>query len=193
MEIAASSVPVRPRLARGCVALATALLGLVLGGCGQTGFEAQTNASYDPGVGSNEAFGDVPVLAVLVVDNGEGNGTLSATLTRRTERPVSLVGVAATSSPSDGTQPEPIEVGFGEPLEIPANTEAAPLVLTNGTPISLSGETVQPGRFIELTFQFDNGQTVTLDAPVVSRPEEGGLYDDVPDGSSAPTEEPTDG
>jgi hypothetical protein len=193
VEIAASSVPVRPRSFRSAAALATVVLGLVLSGCTQTGFEAQTNASYDPGVGSNEAFGDVPVLAALVVDNGGGSGTLSATLTRRTEEPVSLTGVTAATVPSDGTQPEPIEVRFPGPLEIPANTEAAPLLLSKGSPIILTGEAVQPGRFVEVTFAFDNGQAVTLDAPVVGRPDEGGLYEDVPGGASATTEEPTDG
>lgn len=192
MQIAALSVPVRPRLLRGAAALAAAVLSLVLSGCGQTGFGAQTNASYDPGVGSNKAFGDVPVLAALVVDNGSGSGTLSATLTRRTEDPVSLTRVTAVTVPFDGTEPEPVEVAFAGPLEIPANTEASPLLLSEGTPIILTGEGVHPGRFIGVTFEFDNGQTVSLDAPVVTRPDEGGLYEDVPEGATTVTE-PTDG
>ena len=182
MQIAALSVPVRPRSLRRVATLAAAALGLVLSGCGQTGFEAQTNAQYDPGVGSNEAFGDVPVLAALVVDNGDGSGTLSATLTRRIEDPVSLDGVTAATVPSDGSQPEPIDVNFPGPLEIPPNTDAAPLLLSaSDDPIVLTGESVQPGRFLEVTFEFDNGQRVTLDAPVVTRPDSG-LYEDVPDG-----------
>jgi len=167
--------------------LAAGACALVLTGCTQTGFEAQTNASYDPGVGTNEAFGEVAVLGVLVVDNGEESGVLSATLTRRLDTEVQLTGVTAT-----GLEGEPIEVGFGEPIDVPANTEAAPLLLGSiDTPITMTGPEVQAGGFVRLTFEFSSGNSVALDAPVVGRPEEGvDPYTDIPTGS--PTATPTE-
>jgi hypothetical protein len=51
---------------------------------------------------------------------------------------------------------------------------------------------LRAGSFINVTFEFSNSQTVSLDAPVVGRPQEGGLYEDVPgapDATATPTEE----
>lgn len=189
MSLAPSLPPSRPHVARRVAALLTAALALALTGCTQTGFKAQTNASYDPGVGTNEAFGEIPVLAVLVVDNGNQTGTLSATLTRRTDTEVALTDVTATTIAEEGEEEEEIQVRFGGEVEIPSNTEAEPLVLTEeDNPTLLTGEAVEAGRFLSVTFAFSNGQSVTLDAPVVHRPEEGELYADVPgeSDSSAP-------
>jgi len=180
-----SLAPVSTRV-RSRAALAVGACAVVLAGCTQTGFEAQTNASYDPGVGTNEAFGEVAVLNVLVVDNGDQTGVLSATLTRRFDEQVQLTGVTAM-----GLEGERLDVGFGEPLDVPANTQASPLLLGSAqSPIVVSGEPVQAGRFIRMSFEFSNGNTVSLDAPVVGRSEEGGdPYTDIPTGS--PTASPT--
>lgn len=188
MSLAPSPLPARAYVCRRAAALAGAVLALTLTACSQTGFGAQTNARYDPGVGSNEAFGDVPVLAVLVVDNGNSTGTLSATLTRRTPDEVSLTGVTATSTEGDR-----IKVSFDGELEIPPNADAQPLVLTSGEPIVLSGEAVRAGNFVNVAFELSSGQSVSLDAPVVSRPDEGGLYADVPDDSGTPPQSPSGG
>lgn len=170
MSLAPLPMPARRRT----LAAAACALTLTLGGCTSTGFGAQTNASYDPGVGSNEAFGDVAVMAVLVVSEEEGEGTLSATLTRRTTDPVQLTGVTAVATDDD----EPVEVTFEEPIDIPANTAAAPLVLAGE--VSLSGPPVVAGYFVDITFEFSDGNSVTLDAPVVD-PGGSGIYDGVGD------------
>lgn len=192
MSLAPQSRSAPLNAGRRAAALTGSVLALVLAGCGQTGFEAQTNASYDPGVGSNEAFGQIPVLAALVVDNGGSSGTLSATLTRRIEDEVALTGVTASSLADEDTEAAPLDVSFGSQLDIPSNAESDPLVLTEEEPITISGEGVEAGSFISVTFEFSNGQTVGLNAPVVGRPQEGGLYEDVPgapDATATPTEE----
>src|SRR5919197_357824 len=51
-----------------------------ISGCADTSFDAQTNAVYDAGAGSNSRGDGVDVLNALIVDNGDGPGTLSATL-----------------------------------------------------------------------------------------------------------------
>lgn len=173
-----SLVPLPMPARRRAVAAAACALALALGGCTQTGFGAQTNSSYDPGVGSNEAFGDVAVMGVLVVSDEEGQGTLSATLTRRIDDPVELTAVTAVATDDD----EPVEVSFGEPVEVPQNTAAAPLVL--GDEVQLSGPPVAAGYFVDVTFEFSDGKTVTLAAPVVD-PGSSGIYDGV---GAEPTE-----
>lgn len=190
MSIASQSMSSHPHGARRAAALVGSAL-LVLTGCGQTGFSAQTNANYDPGVGSNEALGDIPVLAALVVDNGNSSGTLSATLTRRIAEEVTLTGVTATSLEDAQTQAQPLDVSLGSELEIPSNMSAEPLVLTDEEPIVVSGEEVEAGVFVNVTFEFSNGHSVSLDAPVVSRPAEGDLYADVSEGPEA-TETPSE-
>jgi hypothetical protein len=160
---------------RHTAAAAACALALALSGCTQTGFSAQTNAGYDPGVGSNEAFGDVATLAVLVVSEEEGEGTLSATLTHRIDdppEPVELTAVTAVATADD----EPIEVSFGEPIEVPPNEAAAPAVLANE--VQLSGPAVRAGYFVDVTFEFSTGKTVTVSAPVVDRGDTG-MYDGV--------------
>jgi hypothetical protein len=184
VSLAPPLMPTRSRVRRCAAALAAGALALGLGGCTQTGFEAQTNASYDPGVGSNEAFGDVAVLAALVVDNDGESGTLSATLTRRTDEEVQLTGVTAkpTDPESDGT----VEVEFPEPVDIPSNRTSSPLLLTElPEPIVLSGDPVIPGRVVDLAFEFSDGHVVELAAPVVERGEDSGLYENVPGPASS--------
>lgn len=191
MSLAPPLMPTRSRVRRCAAALAAGALALGLGGCTQTGFEAQTNASYDPGVGSNEAFGDIAVLAALVVDN-EGSGTLSATLTRRTDEEVQLTGV--TAEPTDPELEGTVEVEFPEPVDIPSNRTANPLLLTElPEPIVLSGDPVIAGRFVDLTFEFSDGHVVELAAPVVERVEDSGLYEDVPDPLDPASSEPATG
>jgi len=171
-----SLAPLLPMPARRRTAAVVACaLAMALSGCTQTGFGAQTNAGYDPGVGSNEAFGDVAVLAVLVVSEQEGEGTLSATLTHRIDEPpepVELTGVTAVATDDD----EPIEVAFGEPIEVPPNEAADPVVL--GGEVQLSGPAVEAGYFVDVSFEFSTGKTVTLSAPVVD-PGDTGIYDGV--------------
>ena len=170
------SLAPRPMPARRRTVAAVACALALTSGCTQTGFGAQTNASYDPGVGSNQAFGDVAVMAVLVVSGSEGKGTLSATLTHRIDDPeqlpVQLTAVSAVATDDD----EPVEVTFGEPIDIPANDAANPLVLANE--VQLSGPAVVAGYFVDVTFEFSSGRTVTLSAPVVD-PGGSGIYDGV--------------
>ena len=180
MSLAPQPMPAR----RHTAAAAACALALALSGCTQTGFSAQTNASYDPGVGSNEAFGDVAVMAVLVVSEQEGEGTLSATLTHRIDQPellpVELTAVSAVATDDE----EPIDVTFGQPIEVPANDLAEPLVLGETGPVQLSGPAVVAGYFVDVTFEFSDGKTVTLSAPVVD-PGGSGIYDGV---GSEPTQ-----
>jgi hypothetical protein len=177
---AVSLAPLPMPARRRAIAAAACALALSLSGCISSGFEAQTNASYDPGVGSNEAFGDVAVLAVLVVSEEEGEGTLSATLTRRIEDPVQLTGVTAVATDDE----EPVEVTFGEPIEVPPNNAADPLVLGEQGEVRFSGPAVVAGYFVDVTFEFSDGKTVTLSAPVVD-PGGSGIYDGV---GSEPTQ-----
>jgi hypothetical protein len=183
-------LPARPRAARRVTAMAVGVLALTLTGCSETGFDAQTNAIYDPGAGTNESTGNVPVLGVLVVSSEDGSGSLSATISRRSTDELQLTGVTATAGD------EPIDVTFGEPLDVPSNRAAAPLKLSQEADnvVVLDGDAVAAGRFVELTFEFSNGQTIDLEAPVVARDGEGGsIYDDVLDGTVVDEEKPAEG
>ncbi len=145
--------PRRPlRLVAGALVLALPLLS-------SCGFDKATDRVYTPGVGTNNRDGDVKVLAAVVVaaqpDSGtfvaslaNGAATESATLTE-------LAGAGESQDLTVGVVDPPIEVaprGF--------------VNLADDGGITVSGD-FEAGDFIELTLTFDDGDSVTIGAPVV--------------------------
>lgn len=160
----------RGLLAAGCVVAA-------ISGCADTNSDAQTNAVYDAGIGSNARGGGVDVLNALIVDNGDGTGTVSATL---------------LLNPGDFDEDEaPSSVTFDdfEVTTLDADAVDATLdddvVLEPDEPVKLgdeafatvSGDNVAAGDMVTATFSFDADiAPVELDIPVVVRTE---MYDEV--------------
>lgn len=162
------NVPLRRSIAIAALALAP-----VLSSCG---FNEPTDRVYTPGVGVNERDGQVDVLNALVVSGADGSGSLVATLSNNNSaEPDALVQVAGSGEDAA------VRVTLDGPVEV---SQGGSVSLSDETEISVEGEPVKPGAFIELTFTFEQGEPVTVQLPVVSRR---GTYSDIPVPSVAPT------
>jgi hypothetical protein len=167
---------------------AVAAVGVVaaLSGCSDTSFDAQTNDVYDPGAGSNARGGGVDVLNALVVDNGDGTGTLSATLILNPgefDNDVELSTVTMDQLEVTTLDDEPIEATLADgsvPLEPnePVQLGTEPLAW-------VSGENFVAGDMVTLSVAFDaQAQPVEMDIPVVSR-EGTEMYDGIAEAPAA--------
>jgi hypothetical protein len=142
------------------IAVAAALVAApVMSSCG-VNFDAQTDQVYNPAVGVNDRGGSVDVLNALVVTGTAGSGTVVATLVNNDQQHAdTLRGVAGAG------QDTSVRVQMGGPTSIPAD---GLLNLATQGGVTVRGQQVLPGRFVEITFSFDRGKAVTIDLPVVS-------------------------
>ncbi len=132
------------------------------------GFDRPTDKVYNPGVGVNERSGQVDVLHALIVSDSDGSGTVVASLANNNPNEGdSLTGITGAGEDSS------LSVSLGGPVDIPAGGSAQLL----DEPVSAEGDTVKSGTFVELTFSFERGESVTLEVPVVARR---GDFADVP-------------
>lgn len=159
-----------------------ALLGLALAAtCGlpacAVGTDAQTNQVYTAAEGADVRDGDVEGLNLLVVDNGDGTGTLVAALVNNADEDDSLEQVAASDPDGGG---EISVTGIDAPIELPAGdlvqlADLEPVVVLSGDPIAA-------GQVIRIDLAFTRAGAISTDIPVVLRDE---TYQDVP--TPAPT------
>jgi hypothetical protein len=143
------------------LAIAALLLAPALAACG---FNAQTEKVYQPAVGVNDRDGTVDVLNAVIVSGTEGSGTFAGTFVNNDQenddRLDSVSGPDVTAS--------------RRTISVPAGEAVPP---SEGGTISLTGDAIKPGSFVEVTFAFSSGQSTTLHVPVV---EASGEYADVP-------------
>ena len=145
---------------RRSIAVAVAVLAApVLSSCG-VNFDAQTDQVYNPAVGVNDRAGTVDVLNALVVSGSPGSGTVVATLVNNDQQKAdSIRGIAGAGQDSS------VAVQVGGSRTIPAG---GMLNLAEKGKVTVRGKQVLPGKFVEITFSFDRGEAVTVDAPVMS-------------------------
>jgi hypothetical protein len=144
---------------RSLAAVVVALMVPVLSSCG-VNFSAQTDQVYQPAVGSDDRSSMVDVLNAMVVSGSTGSGTVVATLVNNDQaQDDTLRGVAGAGKDAS------IKVTPGGDTTIPT---AGLLNLATSGSIFATGEQLEPGSFVELTFTFDRAEPVTLDVPVVS-------------------------
>jgi hypothetical protein len=145
---------------RSIAAAAVVLAAPVLSSCATGNFDAQTDQPYNPAVGVDARDGSVDVLNALIVSGSNGSGTLVSTLVNNDEsKPDSLQKVAGSGK--DGA----LKVTLGGPTSLPAG---GMLNLANKGGVVVRGDRVVPGKFVEITFSFQRGDSVTLQAPVVA-------------------------
>jgi hypothetical protein len=147
------------------VTIAALLLAPALTACG---FNVQTDQVYQPAVGPNDRSGDVNILNAVVVSDTDGSGTFAGTLVNTADEDTRLDGV---SGPGVTASRSTVEI---DPVSA--------VNLAESGVIRLEGEEIEPGRFVELTFTFSNGQSTTIDAVVVSAT---GPYAEVPVGETS--------
>ncbi len=163
---------------RRSIAAATVVLAApVLSSCG-TNFNAPTDQVYTPGVGVNDRSGDVDVLHALIVSGAHGSGTVIAGLVNQ-----NLDTDDALTSISGSGDDSSISVAPAGPVTIPSDDLVQ---LANDGEFSVEGEQIVPGKFVELTFTFQNAEAVTINVPVVPRSAE---FAEIPVPSIAPVTE----
>jgi len=162
-------------------AIAAAVLAPVLAACG---FNAQTDKVYQPAGGVLNRDKDVDVLNALIVSGEDGSGTFVANLVNNNQehadKLVSVTGPAITV-PADALTAK------GADTTIPA---AGALNLAATGLVSVSGDTVKAGNFVEISLTFASGDVVDVRVPVFRND---GIYADVPLPSEGPSKSPTDG
>ncbi|MGJ9421444.1 hypothetical protein [Aeromicrobium sp. CF3.5] len=159
-------------LRRPIAAVAAAAATVMLSGCSDTNFGAQTNQQYQAAVGAN-VTGDVDVLNTLLVANSDGTATLSAGLVNHEEADDTVTGVSAQSL-------------SGSNLPVTAAEEDVTLPFDRLVPLGRAGEpgiyTVSSaplGQYVRLVVSFENAPDSTIEAPVVDRTE---MYSEVASG-----------
>lgn len=164
--------------------LAAAVLVLAapaLSSCGGN-FNQQTNQIYNPAEGVDDRSGRVDVLNALVVSTENGSGTVVATLVNNDlDRDDSLKSIAGAGSDSN------LEVTPGGPTAIPAG---GLLNLAERGRNFVEGERIRAGYFVNITFTFDRGKAITVNAPVVNgaEPEYTSVPQPTPTGTPSPSE-----
>ncbi len=154
-------------------AFAALVLAPVLTACG---FNVQTDQVYQPADGVLNRDGDVYILNALIVSGADGSGTFVAQFANNNlEQPDQLVSVTGAEITVDA-----------EEIDIPAGGSVN--LAEEGT-ISVEGDEVTAGGFVDLTLVFANGQSTDLKVPVVLND---GYYTDVPvpdEGEASPGDE----
>jgi copper(I)-binding protein len=144
--------------------VASAALVLLVPAAAACGFSEQTDQVYQPATGTNDRSGEVDVLNALVVAAGNQSGTFAGTFSNENQsKAIQLVGVTG-----------PQVKGSQAAVSIPASGIAN--MALKGQ-ITVSGPQVEAGKFVDLTFNFSNGQSTTMSVPVVG---DTGDYANVP-------------
>lgn len=163
--------------------LAAAVLVLaapVLSSCGGN-FNQQTNQIYNPAEGVDDRSGDVDVLNALVVSTENGSGTVVATFVNNNkDRDDTLKSITGAGDDAD------LKITPGGPTAIQAG---GLLNLAERGRNFVEGERVRAGYFVDITFTFDQGTAITVNAPVVNgeEPEYTSVPQPAPTGSPSPS------
>ncbi|MFL6060101.1 MAG: hypothetical protein ACJ72E_02630 [Marmoricola sp.] len=164
-------------------AIAALLLAPTLAACG---FSAQTDQIYQAAAGTNYRSGDVYILNAVVVSSAPGTGTFAGTLVNQTGDQAVLTGVTGdgvTAQMGGGESLKVAPYGYNNLGEAGDTVPPAKLSLT-GSP-----DAIAPGKYLDLTFAFASGSTVTMQVPVYDTSAQ---YADVPaPAPAAPTGSPT--
>lgn len=146
-------------------AIAALLLAPALTACG---FNVQTDQVYQPAVGVNDRAGDIDILNATVVSGEDGAGTFAGTLVNTTTEDDRLESV---TGPGINASRRTVVVEGGTSVNLAESGE-----------VTVKGDDVVPGKFVELTLTFSSGQSTTVTVPVVDASDD---YEDVPLPSSA--------
>lgn len=146
---------------------------LALSAC-STSFSAQTNQTYQAGIGAESRGTGIDALALQVVDNGDDTGTLSATFVNKTEQDDQLTDVTTDVAGLSASLEDAVDLPVEQSVEVGADT--ADVVVTVDPDEVSRLSTVFAGRSIEMQLTFAVAPPITLSVPVVERSP---MYDDV--------------
>ena len=121
------------------------------------GFDYATDRVYTPAAGANDRSTAVDVLGAVIVSGQEGSGTFIASFANNDQE------ISQTVDSLAGAGETTLEVDEFDPIEIEPG-QLVNLAVDGG--INVTGE-FGPGDFITVAIGFGNGETSTLDIPVV--------------------------
>jgi hypothetical protein len=153
----------RSRVLRAAGAVVAAVAAVALSGCASN-FSAATNQPYQPAAGIANRDGDVYSINTLVVTDGSGNGTVVASLINQQADDDTLQSFTAVDSSGKQITALPLD----SPIALPAypSPNQAVAVGSSGD-LRLSGDNLEAGTFVSLTFVFANAAPMTVNVPVV--------------------------
>ena len=159
----------RPRIRRPGGRLLVATAALVTTGAltscsfGTTNFDAQTNQNYNPAEGALDRDGTVDVLDAIIVSATDGSGRLISGLSNNDNaQDDTLVGVSGPAA----------EVEFPTEVPIPSGRFVQLADSDLSEAIVVTGDEVDAGGHVELTFEFEHAEPVTVDVTVVPNTDE---------------------
>ena len=120
------------------------------------GFELGTDRVYTPGNGANDREGEVKVLSAQVVSPEPGTGVFIASLANSADEAVQLEEVTSPEQESLTAEVTPIEIASGGLVNL-AESE---------TPVTLTGD-FEAGQFLPVEVSFSNGESASMEIPVV--------------------------
>jgi copper(I)-binding protein len=158
------------RLRRAVAAVLVAAVLPALSGCA-SGFDSPVLRDYNPVVGVNVRDGEVWAMNMLVVLPESGRGTLVGALLNKGNASDRLVGATVSL-------PETDESTVQSTMERSSITLAPEQLveLSDPTTVAVEGD-VLPGRFVDLTLQFQRAEPIQVKIPVVDAV---GPYEEVP-------------
>ena len=150
-------------IAVGAVALAAPL--------SSCGFDYATDRPYTPGAATNDRSGQVDILGATVVSSEPGRGTL-------------VVGFSNNSDSDEnavtGVTAEGFEIEGFETVELPP--QGYEQLGEQG--VEVTGDYVA-GNVLDLTFEFEDGEPITMEVPVVTACDEFEGWDTAAESGSA--------
>ena len=158
------------RLRRAVAAVLVAAALPALSGCA-SGFDSPVLRDYNPVVGVNVREGEVWGMNMLVVLPESGRGTLVGALLNKGNATDRLVG-ATVSLPQNDTATVQSTMERSSVTLPPEQL----VELSDPTTVAVQGD-ADPGRFVDLTLQFQRAEPIRVKVPVVDA---AGAYADVP-------------
>ena len=156
------------------LALTAGALLLAVPGVASCGFNYATDRENTVANGTSNKDGDVDVLNAVIVSSAEGSGTFIATLANNTAD--QTIHLTSLSFGSNSTT----EVAGFDPIEVKPHEAVN---LADGQGIKVSGQFAS-GDFLNVTLEFDNGETAAMQVHVVVADDE---YDGFDNGTGSPS------
>jgi len=142
------------------LALASGALLLAVPALSSCGFDYPTERVNTVGAGVTEREGQVDVTGSLVVAGQPDSGTLIGALANNSEEDISLTSLS-------GGEKGALEADKFAPIDIPGYGHVNLATLAEeDEAITVTGE-FEAGDFVTATFDFDNGESITMEIPVM--------------------------